>query len=572
MKFSLFNLLFLISVASFSQISNQKKYEDIYQISDKASFESALNKIEKNIIVDKGYDDISKYGKLTLYFARRFSQSEFALTSFNRILAIPKLPSNLSCQLEINMLWIFLQQDRFDLLVPKCDSLLKKTTSKDQLGWLYYFKGQGENEAGDYKSASSSYLESFKRFDESKNLEGVSYAKTGLGDIQRNLGDIKKSKEYYLEAIASAKQSKEILAEINALSLCGISYSISKDYKSAISYFNEALFLSKKEKDTYNMARCLNNLGNAYVRMGDHSEAIKANKESLVLCLTSQMDYGAIANYLNLARSHNALKKYDQALLYLEKGELFLNGKNFPAERSEILKGYANTYEGLQNYKMALQYYKDYDELRKTLVSEQTQRMVKELQIKYESELKDQKIENATFDLNLKKSQNRNLLLGLGLAILIIIFTIFFLNFRHKKLKELYEKNIESLNAYSFIRKAADVGDPLRGIFDKVLVLLEEEKIYQKTTLSLTELAELVGSNEKYVSSAISKYTDSNYSNFINLYRINEAKRLIHEGLDIQINDVMVNCGFNSRTPFYNAFTKFTGMSPKQFKDLSPNN
>ena len=238
----------------------------------------------------------------------------------------------------------------------------------------------------------------------------------------------------------------------------------------------------------------------------------------------------------------------------------------------ETTCGIKDIYEGLNNYKEALRYYKQFYEKRKSLINNQTQRVVKELQIKYESELKDQEIEQANFELNLKESQNRNLWLGLGIAFLSIFFIFVFHFYRNKQLRKLYESEINNLNVYKFIRKAADPRDPLRIVFDKILVLLDEDLIYRKTTLSITELAEMIGSNEKYVSIAISKFSGLNYSNFINYYRINAAKQLILEDPNIQINDIMVNCGFNSRTPFYNAFVKFTKMSPKQFKDLSSGN
>lgn len=110
--------------------------------------------------------------------------------------------------------------------------------------------------------------------------------------------------------------------------------------------------------------------------------------------------------------------------------------------------------------------------------------------------------------------------------------------------------------------------DNLKNIFEKLLCVLENDKIYTDPNISLSKTAEIIKSNEKYVSSAIATYAKTNYSNFINSYRINQAKLLIYENNNLNINEVMYVCGFNSRTTFYEAFKKHTGMSPRQFKDL----
>lgn len=106
-------------------------------------------------------------------------------------------------------------------------------------------------------------------------------------------------------------------------------------------------------------------------------------------------------------------------------------------------------------------------------------------------------------------------------------------------------------------------------IYQKTLDLLENEKVYTNPNLSITHFSEKVGSNEKYVSSAISAFAKVNYSQFINSYRVNEAKRLIYENELLSLNEIMTASGFNSRTTFYTAFNKYTGMSPNQFKDMS---
>lgn len=549
-----------------------KKVNNSIEINDPQSL-VLLNKLKESIIANKCFDALSDYSKLVLKLYRKTGEYEKAAQLLNEIMKSPKLKlsGKTSENIEIQKLWIDLYMDQYDRLVAKSDSLLNNVDTNINKGWLHYFRGQGNNETGDYEAASKDYHLSLKFFKSSKDAEGISYAYTGLGDIQRNTGDLDKSKEYYQTALESAKSVNAITAEINSLSLMGISFAFSKDYVKALDFFKEAYKLAETDNDYLNMARGLNNIGNGHMRLGNFAEALGANEASLKVCLQNNMNYGAIANYLNIFRIYFSQQNPLKALSSLDNAAELMKGKSLPAEESELKKSYSEVYEELGDDRKALKLYKEYVELRKSLVSEQTQKVVKELQIKYDSEVKDSQIQKMNYELSLKRSQNKNLWLGLGLVVLVAGFSIFFQIYRNARLRELYEKNIENLHAHQYIRKVAtSEDDPLKKIFDKVLILLEKEEVYKKTTLSLTEIAELIESNEKYVSSAISKFSEYNYSNFINIYRINEAKRLILENPNINLVDVMSNSGFNSRTPFYNAFIKFTGMSPKQFKEMKP--
>lgn len=150
---------------------------------------------------------------------------------------------------------------------------------------------------------------------------------------------------------------------------------------------------------------------------------------------------------------------------------------------------------------------------------------------------------------------------------------------RNQHMKQLYNKNLEVVKSLrvgdekvrnSSHKQAEEAGESnhLDELYQKIKPLLTQEKIYRNPDLNLPKLSEMAGSNRKYVSEAITKATDMNFNNFINFYRINEAKQLILAGEE-NMSEVQYKCGFNSRTTFYTAFKKFTGMSPTKFKKMS---
>ncbi len=61
----------------------------------------------------------------------------------------------------------------------------------------------------------------------------------------------------------------------------------------------------------------------------------------------------------------------------------------------------------------------------------------------------------------------------------------------------------------------------------------------------------------------------SNFFEFINGYRIEEAKRLLlaDEAKDDTILDIIYKSGFNSQSAFHRFFKRIVGMTPSEFRN-----
>ncbi len=94
-------------------------------------------------------------------------------------------------------------------------------------------------------------------------------------------------------------------------------------------------------------------------------------------------------------------------------------------------------------------------------------------------------------------------------------------------------------------------------------------KAFANPELDLNSLAKDLEVHPKLLSRAINKITGNNFSDFINSYRIEEAKRLLTQPhmLDTSVKEVMYNVGFNSRSVFNTLFKRKTGKTPSQYRD-----
>jgi AraC-like DNA-binding protein len=112
------------------------------------------------------------------------------------------------------------------------------------------------------------------------------------------------------------------------------------------------------------------------------------------------------------------------------------------------------------------------------------------------------------------------------------------------------------------------------GLTDKHSFLLKKEledlmltdKPYLNSELRLNDLAEALNLSRHHTSQIINEHFDATFFDFINTYRIEEAKKLFYHKSDLNITEIIYKAGFNNRTSFYKAFKKHTGLTPKMFK------
>jgi AraC-like DNA-binding protein len=98
---------------------------------------------------------------------------------------------------------------------------------------------------------------------------------------------------------------------------------------------------------------------------------------------------------------------------------------------------------------------------------------------------------------------------------------------------------------------------------------LAEHKPYLNNELRLEDLAEMVGIPSHHLSQVLNEHLNSTFFDFINRQRVEEAKRLISTDSQLTLLEVAFKAGFNNKTSFTNAFKKFSGVTPLQFKKNS---
>jgi AraC-like DNA-binding protein len=97
--------------------------------------------------------------------------------------------------------------------------------------------------------------------------------------------------------------------------------------------------------------------------------------------------------------------------------------------------------------------------------------------------------------------------------------------------------------------------------------LMEHDKLFLDNDLNLPAVAEKLGISIHETSFLINETAKDNFYNFINKYRVQEAKRLLASTKmeELNILGIAFASGFNSKTTFNTTFKKIVGISPSQY-------
>jgi AraC-like DNA-binding protein len=145
------------------------------------------------------------------------------------------------------------------------------------------------------------------------------------------------------------------------------------------------------------------------------------------------------------------------------------------------------------------------------------------------------------------------------------------------KIKELSEGMDSREKVLESIEKGQDQ-EPMVAVLDegkkeqlkiRLLEVMEKQKPYLNPTLTITELAVQIDTNQKYLSVVINDCFHKNFFAFINEFRVNEAIKLLNTpvGQQYSIEGVGKTVGFNSRSTFITAFKKQTKTTPSDYKN-----
>lgn len=381
--------------------------------------------------------------------------------------------------------------------------------------------------------------------------------------------------KYSLEVIDIGKANDDSLLIYSGSFVTAYMYYLLGDYTTALGYI-ETVLGSGANYIEYAEAYSL--YANILVRVGRERDAVAYYKRSLEHVGNEKSNTLAYLNYGSYLIGKNSAT---EAAQILEKGLDFVNKRNNAFYRYQLYKKLSEAYELADKPRTALRYYKNYHHEFDSIFNVERERAINELRVQYETEKQEKELRGKELDL-LRERQKLNItvfvvviLLGL-LAALVVTYRRKNQRYRQivRQQRELIRKEevIEKLYGqsdsgmkYTVSSLSDEKGQALFSEFER---LMKTEKIYRDPAITIDRVAEQLGTNRTYLSRAINENGGMSFSQYVNSYRIGEARRILSEGeTDIQIKVLAYELGFATPETFSTTFKKAIGMLPSKFRD-----
>jgi len=363
---------------------------------------------------------------------------------------------------------------------------------------------------GNYKAATDYHSMTLYLAKEEGDLEMVEDNLHGLGSIFERVGDYEKALDYFLQSLEIAEKRESIQGRVMTIQAIAELYLKTKNNSQALENIENAFRLAESTNDSLIIANVLSDYGNILASLGDYDLALIKLNNSLRICESGNRKVAQARTMIEIADVYTQkgdlekAKKFfmkcfeieeymppkELASLYSALGNLekrqedFDKAKEYFDRSIVLLSTIKNSYlEQQNNYALyeiykeegnadkALGYLEGYNKLQEEILNNEKQQRIAEKRFQFEMDKTKSKLQS------LAATQNKTLLIGTSVTLLMIITFMFFNNSLRKKNnqalkikaaeiedqnKKLTESN-EVLKQFAYAA-AHDLKEPLRNI------------------------------------------------------------------------------------------------------------
>jgi serine phosphatase RsbU (regulator of sigma subunit) len=249
--------------------------------------------------------------------------------------------------------------NKIDSALYYTEIIIKNQVASDSAkGYAYLYKGSALHTLSKYREEKECYSRALKHFQKTQIIEGIAKVNMLLGRLHSKLLDYEKAIKYYFEAKKIYERLNDIDNIYNVQQNIGVMYFEKGELKRAKEYLLNVLKYQSKSNKLDDKASAYTNIAGIYIAEKKYDSCLYYFKLSLKYSLSgNNIDHIAVT-YNNIGHIYNMIKKPDSAIYYFKKSiEYYTKIDNY-AGISVANSGIANTYFMLKNYKMAEEHYK----------------------------------------------------------------------------------------------------------------------------------------------------------------------------------------------------------------------
>ena len=317
-------------------------------------------------------------------------------------------------------------QGLYDQAIAMGDSALQMTAGK----WpaleasIYSNQGVCYRYKSEYEKALESFQKSIDLHRQSGTSEDLATVLNSVGVMFMYLEDYPKALEYYQQALTIQSDAENLKEVANILNNFAIIYANQGILDSSLHYFEKSLDIERQLGNQKGISESINNIGAVYFYMGDYEQAINAFRESYRMDSLLGNVQGMVVATNNIAEMLNANGQPERARTLLEAniGEARRIDSKYDVEVA--YQNLAESFSLQGNYQKAFETYQLYAALHDTVMGEQQQNAIAEMETRFQTKEKEDQILIQNLQLEEQEATieaRQNLIFGLGAAIIFIL-------------------------------------------------------------------------------------------------------------------------------------------------------
>ena len=219
----------------------------------------------------------------------------------------------------------------------------------------------------------------------------MSISHRSIGTVYWRLGNTDEALDHLLKSIA-LNNGDDPKGFSKSLGNIGLIYRSKGDYEKALEYYEKSLAINRKHDLALDEAINLQNIAVVYQKTGNLEKALEYMSESNRISRSINDQIGVLYTNHGKASIHGVLGQYELAKKELLEALELAKEMGIKEEIKVLYLSLSDLHRLKKEYKQALQYHQKYTAWKDSLVSEKHLNAVKNLELKYETERKDQQI------------------------------------------------------------------------------------------------------------------------------------------------------------------------------------
>ncbi len=380
------------------------------------------------------------------------------------------------------------------------------------------------------------------------------------GTVYRETGKQDLAIKQYLLSAAYAKKLDNVEMEGHSFMSAAFCYENLQKWDSCFYYYDRCLTVWKEEEEL--TAKALYNRGESYFSKGDFDASQKDVERSMSISRKLKLPI-LVRNLLLMADILQKKGNGELALGYLAEADtLSLKYSNL-SQRIMVEEVYANTYESMGNYKMALKYFKAMKMLNDSMIMASNNEAVSTLQSQYEASQKDLEIAKLT-QKNAVQTMRQWLLVCLLAIGALLGGGIFRWAMRKRKAREtqLVAENLalkqrfDRLLSLHLDNKIELTGNPEDDFFASLLNILEQNLANEQ--FSIDDLPQQLNISRAQLFKKVKDFSGKTPAELLRELRMQKAKHLLVKN-ELSVSEVAYATGFSNPDSFSRTFKTFFG-------------